>query len=682
MDRARPTPTAFSQDRVESWKEIARYLRKDLRTVQRWEKLYGLPVHRSPSGAVYAITSELDRWKAGKTRAQLVSDEQVAQRGIAEIPKTAAARPRTPFPGSRWWLIGSASSLLFCLLAIAARYVLVSTTHRGQVVITPITAHGPDNFVSAASLSRNGELFIWSDGGGIHLRNLRDGRARRVPGPSDYVPDRLAWFSDNRRILVSGLSKSGQRRSVWVIDLAGGLPRMIRSDAREAMPSPDGQKILFLNSDSSEIWLMGPQGEQPHRVPGPSGSPIMAAFWSPNGCCVMVQRRDSPQGERDGIGPMAFRFDTVNVDSGTTLNSIANFQVVSGWSCPDGRVFLATPDTGLKFNIWEVKISLSSGGFLAAPRQLAQLTHTERVTVNATDAGDKLLLLRTREQAETYIADFDSQALRLGDTRRVSFGELENYPQAWTADGKEIVFESLRDTHDLYVQTLDQGTPRQLLATSEHNMIAQTAPSGQFLLFASLPNLDHRGAGGLQRVHLTSGRAETVRIGQRLDEFRCAKRPSKSCVIRSSIGRDWYVFYHLDPVTGQGRELARTAWMHSDPGDWDLAMDGSTIAIPYHGGESARIRLVSLDKPGERELTIPDLPRLNRVAWGAFSKGLYASINTHPPGTELYWVDLSGRSRLLHRTTIESWPLPSPDGTRLAFFDRTRDQNAWLLERR
>jgi hypothetical protein len=34
------------QDRLESWKEIAAYLQRDIRTVQRWERLNGLPVYR------------------------------------------------------------------------------------------------------------------------------------------------------------------------------------------------------------------------------------------------------------------------------------------------------------------------------------------------------------------------------------------------------------------------------------------------------------------------------------------------------------------------------------------------------------------------------------------------------------------------------------------------------------
>ena len=50
---------------LNSWKEIATYLGRGVRTVQRWEAQLGLPVHR-PAGkdhsAVVAFSSELDQW--------------------------------------------------------------------------------------------------------------------------------------------------------------------------------------------------------------------------------------------------------------------------------------------------------------------------------------------------------------------------------------------------------------------------------------------------------------------------------------------------------------------------------------------------------------------------------------------------------------------------------------------
>lgn len=50
---------------LSSWKEIAQYLGKGVRTAQRWEAEYGLPVRRPKNGrhkAVLAIPEEIDAW--------------------------------------------------------------------------------------------------------------------------------------------------------------------------------------------------------------------------------------------------------------------------------------------------------------------------------------------------------------------------------------------------------------------------------------------------------------------------------------------------------------------------------------------------------------------------------------------------------------------------------------------
>ena len=54
-----------SEKRLDSWKEIAAYLNRDVTTVQRWEKREGMPVHRhlhDRVGSVYAFPAELDQW--------------------------------------------------------------------------------------------------------------------------------------------------------------------------------------------------------------------------------------------------------------------------------------------------------------------------------------------------------------------------------------------------------------------------------------------------------------------------------------------------------------------------------------------------------------------------------------------------------------------------------------------
>ena len=57
-------------ERLDSWKEISAYLKRNVRTLQRWEKNEGLPVHRhvhESQVSVYAYPSELDAWLASRT---------------------------------------------------------------------------------------------------------------------------------------------------------------------------------------------------------------------------------------------------------------------------------------------------------------------------------------------------------------------------------------------------------------------------------------------------------------------------------------------------------------------------------------------------------------------------------------------------------------------------------------
>src|SRR3970282_58220 len=88
-----PKPDSAQDDRLESWKEIAAYLRREVRTVQRWEKREALPVHRhvhDKLGSVYAFRSELDAWWV--SRRAIVENEDAAaeENGVEE---TESAEP-------------------------------------------------------------------------------------------------------------------------------------------------------------------------------------------------------------------------------------------------------------------------------------------------------------------------------------------------------------------------------------------------------------------------------------------------------------------------------------------------------------------------------------------------------------------------------------------------------------
>jgi hypothetical protein len=76
---------------LNSWKEIAGYMGRGLRTVQRWEHDLALPVRR-PRGksrsAVLAIRKELDAWVASRPQAPAEN-----KNGIGALQQGGPARP-------------------------------------------------------------------------------------------------------------------------------------------------------------------------------------------------------------------------------------------------------------------------------------------------------------------------------------------------------------------------------------------------------------------------------------------------------------------------------------------------------------------------------------------------------------------------------------------------------------
>src|SRR6266702_6568981 len=87
---ATPSPkgSPLPDRKLVSWKEIASYLGREVRTVQRWERTEGLPVHRhehQKKSTVYAYTSELDEWFKNRQPA----DDPEADAAFVPEPDTA-----------------------------------------------------------------------------------------------------------------------------------------------------------------------------------------------------------------------------------------------------------------------------------------------------------------------------------------------------------------------------------------------------------------------------------------------------------------------------------------------------------------------------------------------------------------------------------------------------------------
>src|SRR5262245_54036195 len=93
-DHGTPLPPGIttSEDRLDSWKEIATYLKRDVTTVQRWEKREGMPIHRhvhDKLGSVYAFRSELDDWTRSRKEEQERNPEPEPSPAPATVPPPA-----------------------------------------------------------------------------------------------------------------------------------------------------------------------------------------------------------------------------------------------------------------------------------------------------------------------------------------------------------------------------------------------------------------------------------------------------------------------------------------------------------------------------------------------------------------------------------------------------------------
>src|SRR5438045_8771098 len=83
-------PSSERPQFLSGWKDIANYLEKGVRTVQRYERELGLPVRRpagKPTGSVVATRAELDAWVAAspiREAFQLTTPGSKASAGTAE----------------------------------------------------------------------------------------------------------------------------------------------------------------------------------------------------------------------------------------------------------------------------------------------------------------------------------------------------------------------------------------------------------------------------------------------------------------------------------------------------------------------------------------------------------------------------------------------------------------------
>ena len=199
---ASPGPDASLRGlHLDSWKEIAAYLKRDIRTVQRWEKQEGLPVHRhqhDERGTAYAYSAEIDRWLDSRSRHTNRDETGVtATPAVAEGAGGAAAAEASAVreqPASNPVTVRAERRVIWPLLAFAAITMLVVAVAiwRGRSdeparALTTLSVAfpaevrfpewGPD-----LTLSPDGGTLVYAARGPFRLRRLDQLKEHTIPG--------------------------------------------------------------------------------------------------------------------------------------------------------------------------------------------------------------------------------------------------------------------------------------------------------------------------------------------------------------------------------------------------------------------------------------------------------------------------------------------------------------------
>jgi Tol biopolymer transport system component len=251
------------EDRLDSWKEIATYLKRDVTTVQRWEKREGMPVHRhlhDRMGSVYASRADLDAWM----RSRNLRVEQ--ENGNNALPPNPPAQPQQSAISTspaRWRFVLPLAAA--AVLAIGVSLWLQRTEHFWQNPIADArfqTVTDFDGLEQAAAVSRDGhfvaflsdragQMDVWvTQVGSGEFHNLTHGSVPELVNPSirtlGFSPDgSLVTFWVRKPGGASSGGSNGGDIGIWAVPTLGGEPRPYLEGVAEFDWSHDGSRLAY-----------------------------------------------------------------------------------------------------------------------------------------------------------------------------------------------------------------------------------------------------------------------------------------------------------------------------------------------------------------------------------------------------------------------------------------------------
>ena len=523
------TPPDGAGGRLDSWKEIAAYLRRSVRTVQRWEREEGLPVHRRSSAPnaqnhkannkanndraikqVFAYRPEIDAWWEQFQPAVANRRAPLWWRpGPAWLP--AAVALLVVLIGLVWWVRPDFFAANEPRLRAPTKFVI--TPPAGA----PLASHGSIDVVISPDGKRVVYVAQHDDTTQLYVRPLDEFEARPIPGTEGakafpfFSPDgesvgfsaagklkKVSLRGEAPRTLceVGSLWTGGGWNSQGTIIFAargergpGGLYRVAATGGapkRVATPDPEkgelkytcpkflpGGKALFFDawlveaSSSPQIRVLSLEtGEQ--KIVVEEG---VNAYYAPTGHLVY-------QAKSESLMAAPFDLETLAVtgDSALILEGVRGVDYTFS---RDGTLVYVPGDDGL-----HTLVSVDRQGKERVVSQERRKYWTPRISP---DGRQVALGIVEEGKSNVWIYDLEEDWFR-----RLTFEGEQNSSPIWAPDGKWVTFASNRDgPNSFYRKRADGNSPAERLTTSQFggHFQGSWSPDGGVLAFVAFKSV-------------------------------------------------------------------------------------------------------------------------------------------------------------------------------------------------
>lgn len=299
-------------DRLDSWKRIASYLKRDVSTVQRWERREGMPVHRhlhDKLGSVFAFRSELDEWWEGRRSGLAPSGALETEPREPAVP-TAEQAPRTRPPNVNRRLVASIALATLVVAVTAASFVAVTTDRFWRNPFADakfIPAADLGAAKQAAAISRDGRFVaflaehdgradVWvGEFGTDDYRNLTEGTEGDLVNPSVRT---LGFSADASFVSIWRRAADGTRPddfTVLAAPIEGGALRAYLPNAAELAWSSDGGRLVYHTTAAGDPLFVREPGADGKTIDrqiyaAPAGVHCHFPIWSPDDAYIYFVR--------------------------------------------------------------------------------------------------------------------------------------------------------------------------------------------------------------------------------------------------------------------------------------------------------------------------------------------------------------------------------------------------------